>query len=117
MPCQLSLSTDIVVNGARCFSTGSVLNGRNLRAGVSRITIGRNLRLTYEEAQGPEKIGVTKTWNSWNTSKEKTCICSGGSRISCGEAPAATFRKICMSKQKNRDLGGAPDAPPPWIRH
>ncbi|KAI0220347.1 28S ribosomal protein S24, mitochondrial [Lamellibrachia satsuma] len=50
---------------------------KNLRAGQYKITNNRSKPLTYEQAQPPYKIGVTKSWNSWNTSslqdeKERT---------------------------------------------
>ena len=46
---------------------------KNVRAGKKKISTGgkRMKWLTYEEAQPPEMIGVTKSWHSWNTSKTK----------------------------------------------
>ncbi|KAK7508024.1 hypothetical protein BaRGS_00000989 [Batillaria attramentaria] len=41
---------------------------KNVRAGVPKATVNRNKPLTYEQAQAPYRIGVTKGWNSWNTS-------------------------------------------------
>ncbi|ELU10761.1 hypothetical protein CAPTEDRAFT_19132 [Capitella teleta] len=41
---------------------------KNIRAGQIKSSINANLPLTYEQAQKPHKIGVTKAWNSWNTS-------------------------------------------------
>lgn len=45
---------------------------KNIRAGVPKATINRDKPLTYEQAQAPYKIGVTKSWNSWNTGQFKT---------------------------------------------
>ena len=69
---------------------------------------------------------ISKNLNVLSTyvSIENLCVSlepSGGSRVSrrggVWTPEAATFRKICMSKRKNRvPYGGrAPDAPP-WIR-
>ena len=40
---------------------------KNIRSGVPKITQNRSKPLTYEEAQPPYRIGVRKSWNSWNT--------------------------------------------------
>ncbi|XP_076459534.1 small ribosomal subunit protein uS3m-like [Babylonia areolata] len=40
---------------------------KNIRAGVPKATINRDKPLTYEQAQAPYRIGVTKGWNSWHT--------------------------------------------------
>lgn len=34
---------------------------------MPKATVNRNKPLTYEQAQAPYKIGVTKGWNSWHT--------------------------------------------------
>lgn len=41
---------------------------KNIRAGQPKISVRQNKPLTYEESQYPYLIGVTKSWNSWNTS-------------------------------------------------
>ncbi|XP_060063406.1 small ribosomal subunit protein uS3m-like [Ylistrum balloti] len=41
---------------------------KNLRSGVPKTTIKRMVKLSYETAQFPHQIGVTKSWNSWHTS-------------------------------------------------
>lgn len=41
----------------------------NVRAGVLKRSRLGNVPITYEQAQQPENIGVTKAWNTWNTSK------------------------------------------------
>lgn len=41
---------------------------RNVRAGVYKTTRRGDVWITYEEAQPPPKIGVTKAWKSWNSS-------------------------------------------------
>ncbi|XP_064601558.1 small ribosomal subunit protein uS3m-like [Liolophura sinensis] len=53
--------------GIREFSTTGVLM-KNRRAGQPKTTINKTLPMTYEQSQPPYKIGVTKSWNSWNTS-------------------------------------------------
>jgi hypothetical protein len=40
---------------------------KNIRAGQIKGSISRNIPVTYEQAQYPHQIGVTKSWNSWNT--------------------------------------------------
>lgn len=42
---------------------------KNIRAGQPKISVRQNKPLTYEESQYPYLIGVTKSWNSWNTCK------------------------------------------------
>ncbi|KAH9490247.1 28S ribosomal protein S24, mitochondrial [Bulinus truncatus] len=39
----------------------------NRKSGVPKVTPFRTLPLTYDEAQPPSKIYVTKGWLSWNT--------------------------------------------------
>lgn len=41
---------------------------RNTHATRPRKTNNNSTELTYEQAQFAEKIGLTKSWNSWNTS-------------------------------------------------
>jgi len=41
---------------------------KNIRSGVMKTTNNRSQPLTYEQAQKPHLIGVTKAWNSWNAS-------------------------------------------------
>ena len=38
------------------------------RSGHYKLTATRDRPLTYEQANPPYRIGVTKSWNSWNTS-------------------------------------------------
>lgn len=40
----------------------------NVRTAVPKVTNNRSKALTYEQAQKPHQIGVTKAWNSWNSS-------------------------------------------------
>lgn len=40
---------------------------RNTHATRPRKTNNNSTELTYEQAQFAEKIGLTKSWNSWNT--------------------------------------------------
>lgn len=42
---------------------------RNTHATRPRKTKNNSVELTYEQSQFAEKIGVTKSWNSWNTCK------------------------------------------------
>ncbi|KAK6187130.1 hypothetical protein SNE40_005221 [Patella caerulea] len=44
---------------------------KNIRSGIPKTTPFKNKPLSYEEAQPPYRIGVTKAWNSWNTSNLK----------------------------------------------
>jgi hypothetical protein len=44
-------------------------NIRYRRATRPKKTSNESIALTYEQAQFAEKIGVTKSWNSWNTCK------------------------------------------------
>lgn len=44
-------------------------NIRYRRATRPKKTSTETIPLTYEQAQFAEKIGVTKSWNSWNTCK------------------------------------------------
>ena len=37
------------------------------RTGCYKVTNNRSRPLTYEMAQAPFRIGVTKSWNAWNT--------------------------------------------------
>ena len=64
---RLFRHSTFVLENVRYFSTGFVFN-KNIRSGVPKISKNRSKPLTYEMSQGPSKIGVTKTWNSWNTS-------------------------------------------------
>lgn len=41
---------------------------RNTHATRPRKTKNNSVELTYEQSQFAEKLGVTKSWNSWNTS-------------------------------------------------
>ncbi|KAK3586111.1 hypothetical protein CHS0354_033234 [Potamilus streckersoni] len=60
-------------NIRRNFGTSTIcrgLNGvpnKNLRAGKQKISINKDKPLTYEQTQPPNLIGVTKSWNSWNS--------------------------------------------------
>ena len=38
------------------------------RSGHYKLTATRDRPLTYEQANPPYRVGVTKSWNSWNTS-------------------------------------------------
>ena len=42
---------------------------RNKRTTRPKRTTNNSLPLNYEQAQFAEKIGLTKSWNSWNTCK------------------------------------------------
>ncbi len=42
---------------------------RNTHATRPRKTKNNSVELTYEQSQFAEKLGVTKSWNSWNTCK------------------------------------------------
>ena len=42
---------------------------RNTHATRPKKTNNNSVELTYEQAQFAEKIGLTKSWNSWNTCK------------------------------------------------
>ncbi|XP_074648797.1 small ribosomal subunit protein uS3m-like [Tubulanus polymorphus] len=44
---------------------------KNIRSGIPKGTINKSRALTYEEAQPPHRIGLRKSWNSWNTSSLK----------------------------------------------
>ncbi|XP_014768081.1 28S ribosomal protein S24, mitochondrial [Octopus bimaculoides] len=57
----------LTYNLKRQFSKSSVLN-KNVRAAQPKISLRQDKPLTYEKSQPPYLIGVTKTWNSWNTS-------------------------------------------------
>ncbi|KAF6033803.1 MRPS24 [Bugula neritina] len=46
----------------------SALVFKNIRTGVPKVTNNRSKPLTYEQAQKPGRIGVTKYWNSIDTS-------------------------------------------------
>ncbi|XP_060559398.1 small ribosomal subunit protein uS3m-like isoform X2 [Ruditapes philippinarum] len=52
----------------RGIQTSCVLNKKHIRAGIYKVTRKRTVTLTYEEAKPPYKIGVDKSWLSWNTS-------------------------------------------------
>lgn len=59
-----------VINPVRTLYTFN-LKGNTIRYHRStrpKKTANESLSLTYEQAQFAEKIGVTKSWNSWNTS-------------------------------------------------
>ena len=64
---QPVISTLNVACSCRCVHTTPSLQ-KNRRTGVPKITKNRSLALTYEQAQQPNRIGVTKYWNSINTS-------------------------------------------------
>ena len=53
----------------RSFSATQSLEGKNIRTGVPKGTNNRSRPLTYEQAKKPSDIGVTKYWNSINTSE------------------------------------------------
>jgi len=55
------------MKAVRSFSTSPCCE-KHVRSGVYKSTTNRSRPLTYEEAQKPHQIGVTKAWNSWNTS-------------------------------------------------
>ncbi|GAB1600763.1 28S ribosomal protein S24, mitochondrial-like [Argonauta hians] len=63
---RTTLKPHILAN-KRQFSKSSSLT-KNIRAGQPKISLRQNKALTYEESQAPYLIGVTKSWNSWNTS-------------------------------------------------
>ena len=48
---------------------------KNVRSGVIKGSRKQNIEITYEESQPPENIGVTKSWNSWNSSKCSIILC------------------------------------------
>lgn len=55
----------------RTLHTSSVLSmfdRKNIRAGVPKISVKKEKKLTYQEAQPPDMIGVRKAWDSWNSS-------------------------------------------------
>ncbi|CAI9716476.1 ribosomal S24, mitochondrial-like [Octopus vulgaris] len=56
----------LTYNLKRQFSKSSVLT-KNVRAGQPKISLRQDKPLTYEQSQPPYLIGVTKSWNSWNT--------------------------------------------------
>ena len=48
------------------------------RSGHYKLTATRDRPLTYEQANPPYRIGVTKSWNSWNTSTARFLVlCTG----------------------------------------
>ncbi|XP_033733781.1 28S ribosomal protein S24, mitochondrial-like [Pecten maximus] len=51
----------------RCLQTSAIYQ-KNLRSAVPKTTVKRTVKLSYETAQYPYQIGVTKSWNSWHTS-------------------------------------------------
>ena len=53
-------------NQKRCFTLSSCMY-KNRSTAVKKVTPNRSQPLTYEEAQKPEMIGVSKAWNSWNS--------------------------------------------------
>ncbi|KAJ8318699.1 hypothetical protein KUTeg_003790 [Tegillarca granosa] len=58
----------------RTLHTSSVLSmfdRKNIRAGVPKISVKKEKKLTYQEAQPPDMIGVRKAWDSWNSSQLK----------------------------------------------
>jgi small subunit ribosomal protein S24 len=66
----VSLTCNAVINPVRSLYTFN-LKGNSIRYRRStrpKKTSNESLSLTYEQAQFVEKIGVTKSWNSWNTS-------------------------------------------------
>ena len=52
--------------------TFSLTEKANKNTRVTRPKVSKNLGipLTYEQSQFVERIGVTKSWNCWNTCKE-----------------------------------------------
>ncbi len=63
--CQLSNQ----LNPKRLMYTFRLSNKlvRNTHATRPRKTKNNSVELTYEQAQFAENLGVTKSWNSWNT--------------------------------------------------
>lgn len=61
----MSLSSQRLLRlcSTRCIHTCTVVH----KAGKYKITPFGDYPLTYEQAQPPEKIGVTKSWNVWNS--------------------------------------------------
>ena len=53
----------------RLFLSGRYIHSSALRekAGFYKVTLKGDYPLTYEQAQPPYRIGVTKSWNSWNS--------------------------------------------------
>ncbi|KAL3876344.1 hypothetical protein ACJMK2_034203 [Sinanodonta woodiana] len=49
-----------------CRALNPVQN-KNLRAGKQKVSINHDKPLTYEQTQPPNMIGVSKSWNSWNS--------------------------------------------------
>ncbi len=43
---------------------------KNSRVTRPKVSKNRSIPLTYEQTQFVETIGVTKSWNSWNTCKK-----------------------------------------------
>ncbi|KAL4239625.1 28S ribosomal protein S24 [Mactra antiquata] len=56
---------------SRGIQTSVILQKKNVRAGVYKISTKKNVPLTYEEAKAPYKLGVEKSWNTWNTTNLK----------------------------------------------
>ncbi|KAK7112695.1 small ribosomal subunit protein uS3m-like isoform X2 [Littorina saxatilis] len=75
MTCQVTSSRLVCVPSAALLAFRGLRTTpcalKNIRAGVPKATIHRNKPLTYEEAQAPYKIGVTKSWNSWHSANLK----------------------------------------------
>ncbi|XP_067948972.1 small ribosomal subunit protein uS3m-like [Watersipora subatra] len=61
------LQASIGTCSCRCIHVSSSLD-KNVRTGKPKTTNNRSKPLTYEQAQQPNRIFVTKYWNSINTS-------------------------------------------------
>ena len=60
--------SSIVGRTTSASTSGLHTSAVNLKTGFYKITEGGDLPLTYEQANPPYKIGVTKAWNTWNAS-------------------------------------------------
>jgi hypothetical protein len=67
------LANAVIINSVRTLYTFN-LNANKLikyrRATRPKKTSDESIELTYEQTQFAEKIGITKSWNSWNTCNE-----------------------------------------------
>ena len=60
--------TGVVLSSVRHYNPRRVVP-KKIRSGCYKVSNNKNVELTYEMAQGPCKLGVTKSWLSWNTSE------------------------------------------------
>ena len=70
---------------------------RNKRSTRPKRTNDSTLPLNYEQAQFAEKLGVNKSWNSWNTCKQMHCFIIWGSyETNCLLNIHYLWQQICL---------------------